>query len=53
LMPTGGVSLETAEQWIRAGCVALGVGGELTKDPAAISEKARQLLAAVRKARGE
>jgi 2-dehydro-3-deoxyphosphogluconate aldolase/(4S)-4-hydroxy-2-oxoglutarate aldolase len=52
LMPTGGVSLETAEQWIRAGCVALGVGGELTKDPAAISEKARQLLAAVRKARG-
>lgn len=52
LMPTGGVSLETAEQWIRAGCVALGVGGELTRDPAAIAEKARQLLAAVRKARG-
>ena len=53
LMPTGGVSLENAEQWIRAGCVALGVGGELTKgDAAAISAKARQLLAAVRKARG-
>ena len=55
LMPTGGVSLETAEQWIRAGCVALGVGGELTKgggDVAAISATARQLLAAVRKARG-
>lgn len=52
LMPTGGVSLDTAEQWIKAGCVALGVGGELTKDPASISEKARQLLAAVRKARG-
>ena len=55
LMPTGGVSLETAEQWIRAGCVALGVGGELTKgggDVAAISATARQLLAAVQKARG-
>ena len=55
LMPTGGVSVETAEQWIRAGCVALGVGSELTKvageDYAAISERARQLLAAIRKAR--
>ena len=54
LMPTGGVSLETAEQWIRAGCVALGVGGELTKgdDVAAISARARELLAAIRRARG-
>jgi 2-dehydro-3-deoxyphosphogluconate aldolase / (4S)-4-hydroxy-2-oxoglutarate aldolase len=54
LMPTGGVSAENAEQWIRAGCVALGVGGELTKgaaDDDAISERARQLLEAVRKAR--
>jgi 2-dehydro-3-deoxyphosphogluconate aldolase/(4S)-4-hydroxy-2-oxoglutarate aldolase len=54
LMPTGGVSVETAEQWIRAGCVALGVGGELTKGDAdnnTISSRARQLLAAIRKAR--
>ena len=54
LMPTGGVSVETAEQWIRAGCVALGVGGELTKgdaDANTISARARQLLAAIRKAR--
>ncbi|MBY0496624.1 MAG: bifunctional 2-keto-4-hydroxyglutarate aldolase/2-keto-3-deoxy-6-phosphogluconate aldolase [Cyanobacteria bacterium] len=53
LMPTGGVSVETAEQWIRAGCVALGVGSELTKgdDMNAISAKARQLLATIRKAR--
>ena len=54
LMPTGGVSVETAEQWIRAGCVALGVGSELTKNAAdnkTISERARQLLAAIRKAR--
>ena len=55
LMPTGGVAVETAEQWIRAGCVALGVGGELTKgvteDFDVISTRARALLAAIRKAR--
>jgi len=56
LMPTGGVSVETADEWIRAGCVALGVGSELTKgaadDPGAIAARARQLLAAIRTARG-
>ena len=54
LMPTGGVSVETTEQWIRAGCVALGVGGELTKggaDAATIAARAKQLLAAIYKAR--
>ena len=54
LMPTGGVSVETAEQWIRAGCVALGVGGELTKggaDAATIAARAKQLLAEIYKAR--
>jgi 2-dehydro-3-deoxyphosphogluconate aldolase/(4S)-4-hydroxy-2-oxoglutarate aldolase len=53
-MPTGGVSVETAAQWIRAGCVALGVGGELTKgaaDDGVISARARDLLAAIRTAR--
>ena len=30
LMPTGGVSLENVEQWIGAGAVAVGVGGQLT-----------------------
>lgn len=29
IMPTGGVSLENAAAWIRAGAVALGVGGDL------------------------
>jgi 2-dehydro-3-deoxyphosphogluconate aldolase/(4S)-4-hydroxy-2-oxoglutarate aldolase len=54
LMPTGGVSVETAAQWISAGCVALGVGGELTKgnaDAGVISARARELLAAIRTAR--
>ena len=31
LMPTGGVSLDNCGEWIKAGCVAVGVGGELTK----------------------
>lgn len=30
LMPTGGVSLENVSQWIKAGAVAVGVGGKLT-----------------------
>lgn len=30
LMPTGGVNLENVGEWIKAGCVAVGVGGELT-----------------------
>ncbi|MCG0278836.1 MAG: bifunctional 2-keto-4-hydroxyglutarate aldolase/2-keto-3-deoxy-6-phosphogluconate aldolase, partial [Thermanaeromonas sp.] len=31
LVPTGGVSLENVAEWIKAGCEAVGVGGELTK----------------------
>lgn len=30
LMPTGGVSLDNVEEWIKAGAVAVGVGGSLT-----------------------
>lgn len=30
LMPTGGVSLDNTQEWIKNGCVAVGVGGELT-----------------------
>ncbi len=54
LMPTGGVSVDNVADWIKAGCVAVGVGGELTRsgDPATITATARQLLAAVHQARG-
>lgn len=31
LMPTGGVSLDNVDQWIKNGCIAVGVGGNLTK----------------------
>ena len=30
LMPTGGVSLSNAAEWLKAGSIALGVGGSLT-----------------------
>lgn len=30
LMPTGGVSLDNVAEWIKNGCVAVGVGGKLT-----------------------
>jgi 2-dehydro-3-deoxyphosphogluconate aldolase / (4S)-4-hydroxy-2-oxoglutarate aldolase len=50
LMPTGGVTLENAGSWIRAGSVAVGVGGHLTK-AANIAETAKSFLEEVRKAR--
>jgi len=58
LLPTGGVSLENAGDWIRAGAVAIGVGGALI-DPklvaagnyAAITERARRFVERVRTAR--
>ena len=51
LIPTGGVNLETVADFIAAGALALGVGADLvTGDAAAITEKARQYVAAVRDA---
>jgi len=58
MVPTGGVSLQTAADFIRAGAVALGVGGELVSGSAlksgvtaGITEAARQFVAVVRDAR--
>jgi 2-dehydro-3-deoxyphosphogluconate aldolase/(4S)-4-hydroxy-2-oxoglutarate aldolase len=55
LIPTGGVSLETAREFLEAGAFALGVGAELvdTKaiaagDGAKITENARKYLEIVR-----
>jgi 2-dehydro-3-deoxyphosphogluconate aldolase/(4S)-4-hydroxy-2-oxoglutarate aldolase len=39
LVPTGGVNLENAADYIRAGAVALGVGGELIPKEALQEEK--------------
>jgi 2-dehydro-3-deoxyphosphogluconate aldolase/(4S)-4-hydroxy-2-oxoglutarate aldolase len=48
-VPTGGVSAQTAGDWIRAGAVAVGMGGWLIGDgePAGITERSRQVVAAV------
>lgn len=54
MIPTGGVNLETAADFLRAGADALGVGGELvvpaalkSGDGAEITRTARRFLAAV------
>src|SRR5947209_1980515 len=58
MIPTGGVNLETAADFLKAGACALGVGGELVdaklmKDGRydEITGRAKQFLAAVQKAR--
>ncbi len=48
LMPTGGVTVENAADWIRAGAVAVGVGSALT-DPAAIAARDYARIAAMAK----
>jgi len=58
MMPTGGVSLDTVKDWIKAGAVAVGAGSSLTKgsktgDYAAITETAREFLKRIKEARGE
>lgn len=57
LMPTGGVSLENVGAWIEAGCVAVGVGGNLTAgakrgDFQSITETAKRFIEKIRQARG-
>lgn len=58
LLPTGGVDVDTIEQWLKAGAAAVGVGGSLiaparTGDYAAITEKSRQLVEKVRAFRAQ
>jgi 2-dehydro-3-deoxyphosphogluconate aldolase/(4S)-4-hydroxy-2-oxoglutarate aldolase len=60
MMPTGGVDLNTAENFLKAGACCLGVGGSLVEakavaagDFARIGELARQYAAIVRRFRGQ
>jgi 2-dehydro-3-deoxyphosphogluconate aldolase/(4S)-4-hydroxy-2-oxoglutarate aldolase len=57
-MPTGGVTLDNAGDWIRAGAVAVGVGSALVDSAAiaagryeVITENARRIVASVAAAR--
>lgn len=55
-MPTGGVSLDNVKDWIKAGAVAVGTGGDLTKGAKdgnyeLVTETAAKFVEAVRQAR--
>ena len=56
IMPTGGVNLENVDQWIKNGCVAVGIGSDLTApaktgDYAGVAELAKQFVQKVEEAR--
>jgi 2-dehydro-3-deoxyphosphogluconate aldolase / (4S)-4-hydroxy-2-oxoglutarate aldolase len=60
MLPTGGVNAQTAGEYIAAGAAALGVGSELVDiaaltrgEDSLLTERARELVAAVRTARAK
>ena len=58
IMPTGGVNIDNVDQWVKAGCVAVGAGSDLTGpaktgDYAGVRSLAKQFVAKVKGARGE
>lgn len=58
LMPTGGVSLDNALEWLKAGSVALGVGSDLTSgaktgDYKKVTETAKQFIEIIKRYRRE
>jgi 2-dehydro-3-deoxyphosphogluconate aldolase/(4S)-4-hydroxy-2-oxoglutarate aldolase len=60
MLPTGGVDVTTAADFIKAGAAALGVGAAVVdlkllekSGPAAVTERCRQLVDVVRAARSE
>jgi 2-dehydro-3-deoxyphosphogluconate aldolase/(4S)-4-hydroxy-2-oxoglutarate aldolase len=58
LMPTGGVTIDNAAEWIAAGSIALGVGGSLTAaaktgDFKAVTDLTRRFIAVIRENRGK
>lgn len=55
-MPTGGVSLDNIKDWIKAGAIMVGTGGDLTKgavngDYELVTETARKFVEEVKRAR--
>ena len=52
LMPTGGVSIDNVDQWIKNGCIAVGVGGNLTKGSSEdMTNAAKEFVEKVKEAR--
>ncbi|AZV56161.1 bifunctional 4-hydroxy-2-oxoglutarate aldolase/2-dehydro-3-deoxy-phosphogluconate aldolase [Clostridium sp. AWRP] len=55
-MPTGGVNLGNVKEWIKAGAIAVGTGGDLTKgaktgDYELVTETAKKFVQAVKEAK--
>ena len=60
IIPTGGVDVNTAGSFLKAGCVAVAAGSSLVsreilseRDWPALTERARAFVAAVREAKGQ
>ncbi|MBS4462794.1 bifunctional 2-keto-4-hydroxyglutarate aldolase/2-keto-3-deoxy-6-phosphogluconate aldolase [Aerococcaceae bacterium zg-B36] len=57
VMPTGGVNLENMDKWLKAGAVAVGVGGALSKvegdDFDGLTALAKQYMDRLKEIRGE
>ncbi len=58
MMPTGGVDIDNVGEWIKAGAIAVGVGGNLTGpakkgDYAAITKIASEFIAKIKEARAK
>jgi 2-dehydro-3-deoxyphosphogluconate aldolase/(4S)-4-hydroxy-2-oxoglutarate aldolase len=58
MMPTGGVSLENVGEWIKAGAVAVGVGGNLigpakTGDYESVARIAKEYIVKIKEARSK
>lgn len=56
LMPTGGVNIDNVGEWIKNGCVCVGIGGELTspsknKDFAEVTKRALEFVQKVKESR--
>jgi len=56
MMPSGGVTIENVEQWIKAGCFAVGAGGSLIKgaktgDYDLITKTAKEFIKRIKAAR--
>lgn len=52
LMPTGGVSIDNVDQWINNGCIAVGVGGNLTKGSSEdMTNAAKEFVEKIKEAR--
>jgi 2-dehydro-3-deoxyphosphogluconate aldolase/(4S)-4-hydroxy-2-oxoglutarate aldolase len=56
-MPTGGVTIDNLHEWVKAGAVVVGTGGDLTKgaktgDYELVEKTAKEFVEAYRKAKG-